>query len=86
MGAFPRICPTIAVVAAQGPCGGLRSGKGQGVTAASRVTTSMSKIIKGENLRKPHTVRYRGDGRQRERSFATAREARDFQIKMVKRR
>jgi integrase len=41
----------------------------------------MSVIIKGKNLRKPHTVRYWVDGKQRERSFATAREARDFQIK-----
>jgi hypothetical protein len=35
----------------------------------------MSVIIKGKNPRKPHTVRYWADGRQRERSFATAREA-----------
>lgn len=41
----------------------------------------MSVIIKGKNLRKPHTVRYWVDGKQRERSFATAREARDFKIK-----
>lgn len=41
----------------------------------------MSVIIKGKNPRKPHTVRHWVDGRQRERSFATAREARDFQIK-----
>jgi integrase len=41
----------------------------------------VSVIIKGKNPRKPHTVRYWVDGKQRERSFATAREARDFQIK-----
>jgi integrase len=41
----------------------------------------MSVIIKGKNPRKPHTVRYWVDGRQRERSFATAREAQDFRIK-----
>jgi integrase len=41
----------------------------------------MSVIVKGKNARKPHTVRYWVDGKQRERSFATAREARDFQIK-----
>lgn len=41
----------------------------------------MSVIIKGKNPRKPHTVRYWVDGRQRERSFATAREAQDFKIK-----
>lgn len=41
----------------------------------------MSVIVKGKNPRKPHTVRFWVDGRQRERSFATAKEARDFQIK-----
>jgi hypothetical protein len=41
----------------------------------------MSVIIKGKNPRKPHTVRYWVDGRQQERSFATAREAQDFKIK-----
>lgn len=41
----------------------------------------MSVIIKGKNPRKPHTVRYWVDGRQRERSFATVKEARDFKIK-----
>jgi hypothetical protein len=41
----------------------------------------MSVIIKGKNPRKSHTVRYWVDGRQRERSFATAREALDFKIK-----
>jgi len=41
----------------------------------------MSVIIKGKNPRKPHTVRYWHEGRQRERSFATAKEAKDFKIK-----
>ena len=41
----------------------------------------MSVVIRGKNPRKPHTVRYWVDGRQRERSFATAREAQDFKIK-----
>jgi len=41
----------------------------------------MSVIVKGKNPRKPHTVRYWVDGKQRERSFATAREAKDFKIK-----
>lgn len=41
----------------------------------------MSVIIKGKNPRKPHTVRYWADGRQRERSFATRGEARDFKVK-----
>lgn len=38
----------------------------------------MSVIIKGKNPRKPHTVRYWQDGRQRERSFATMAEAKAF--------
>lgn len=42
----------------------------------------MSVILRGKNPRKPHTVRYWADGRQREKSFATAREARDFRIKV----
>jgi hypothetical protein len=33
---------------------------------------SVSVIVKGKNPRKPHTVRFWVDGRQRERSFATA--------------
>ena len=41
----------------------------------------MSVIVKGKNPRKPHTVRYWVDGKQRERSFTTAREAKDFKIK-----
>lgn len=41
----------------------------------------MSVIVKGKNPRKPHTVRYWVDGKQREKSFVTAREARDFKIK-----
>lgn len=40
-----------------------------------------SKILKGKNARKPYTLRYWDEGRQRERSFATLREARDFQAK-----
>ena len=35
----------------------------------------MSVIVKGKNPNKPHTVRFWVDGRQRERSFATAKEA-----------
>jgi integrase len=41
----------------------------------------MSKIIRGKNRRKPFTVRYWVSGRQLERSFVTAGEARDFKIK-----
>jgi len=41
----------------------------------------MATIIRGKNPLKPHTVRYQDQGRQRERSFATAKEARDFRIK-----
>lgn len=41
----------------------------------------MSVIVRGKNPRKPHTVRFWVDGKQRERSFATAREARDFKTK-----
>lgn len=41
----------------------------------------MATIVKGKNPRKPHTVRYQDNGRQRERSFTTAREARDFLVK-----
>ncbi|HEY3034768.1 MAG TPA: hypothetical protein VGJ54_08925, partial [Streptosporangiaceae bacterium] len=41
----------------------------------------MARIIKGKNARKPYTVRYQADGRVRERSFVTAREAREFKIK-----
>jgi integrase len=41
----------------------------------------MSVIVKGKNANKPHTVRYWADGRQREKSFATAKEAKDFKIK-----
>jgi integrase len=39
-------------------------------------------IIKGKNSRKPYTVRYWHDGRQRERSFATRREASDYSAKV----
>jgi integrase len=42
----------------------------------------MSVIISGKNPRKPHTVRYWVDGKQREKSFATAKEAKDFKIKV----
>jgi hypothetical protein len=42
----------------------------------------MSVIIRGKNPRKPHTVRYWVDGRQRERSFKTAGEAKDFKTKV----
>lgn len=42
----------------------------------------MSVIIKGKNPRKKHTVRYWIDGRKREKSFATASEARDYKIKV----
>lgn len=42
----------------------------------------MSGIVKGKNPRKPHTVRFWVDGRQRERSFATANEAKDYKIKV----
>lgn len=38
----------------------------------------MSVIVKGKNPRKPHTVRYWDNGRQRERSFATLAEAKAF--------
>jgi integrase len=41
----------------------------------------VSVIVKGKNPRKPHTVRFWVDGKQRERSFATAKEARDFKTK-----
>jgi integrase len=41
----------------------------------------MATIIKGKNPRKPYTVRYWTDGRQRERSFVTLKEARDFKAK-----
>jgi integrase len=41
----------------------------------------VSVIVKGKNPRKPYTVRYWADGRQRERSFVTRGEARDWKIK-----
>lgn len=41
----------------------------------------MSVIVKGKNLNKPYTVRFWVDGKQRERSFATRKEASDFKIK-----
>src|SRR5262249_20654362 len=42
---------------------------------------SSAKIIKGKDPRKPYTVRYWHEGRQRERSYATKREADDFKAK-----
>ncbi len=41
----------------------------------------MATIIKGKNPRKPYTVRYWVDSKQRERSFVTLTEARDFKAK-----
>jgi integrase len=41
----------------------------------------MATIIKNKNATKKYTVRYYHDGRQRERSFVTAREAGDFKAK-----
>lgn len=41
----------------------------------------MAKIIKGKNPRKPYTVRYWQQGRQRERSFKTWREADGFRVR-----
>src|SRR5260370_4443657 len=41
----------------------------------------MSVIIKGKNPNRPHTVRYWADGKQREKSFTTAGQARDYKIK-----
>ena len=41
----------------------------------------MATIIRGKNLRKPYTVRYRDQGKQRERSFRTWREANDFRVR-----
>jgi hypothetical protein len=38
-------------------------------------------LPKGKNTRKPYTLRYWHEGRQRERSFVTLREARDYQAK-----
>lgn len=42
----------------------------------------MATIVRGKNPRKRYTVRYRADGRQRERSFATLADARDFRAKV----
>lgn len=41
----------------------------------------MATIVKGKNPNKPYTVRYYHDGRQREKSFATRREANDWRVK-----
>jgi len=38
----------------------------------------MASIIKGKNPDRPYTVRYRADGKQREKSFRTQQEAKDF--------
>lgn len=47
----------------------------------------MATIIKGKNPRKPYTVRYRTfDGRQRERSFRTSKEANTFVADQTKAR
>ncbi len=43
---------------------------------------ALVKDARGQNTRKRYTVRFRLDGRQRERSFATLREARDFMAKV----
>lgn len=40
----------------------------------------MATIIKGKNADKPYTVRYRADGKQREKSFRTQQEAKDFRL------
>jgi integrase len=42
----------------------------------------MATIVKGKNPRKPHTVRYWINGRQRERSFERQVDARDFRTKV----
>lgn len=42
----------------------------------------MATIVKGKNAKKPYTVRYWVDGRQRELSFVTSREARDWKAKV----
>ena len=41
----------------------------------------MATIVRGKNKNKPYTVRYYYEGRQRERSFRRAKEARDFMAK-----
>lgn len=41
----------------------------------------MATIVKGKNKDKPYTVRYRHEGKQRERSFRTSKEANDFKAK-----
>jgi hypothetical protein len=58
----------------------VRPGRLRPLQRAESISPSVV-IIRGKNTRKPHTVRYWADGRQRERSFATAAEARDFKIK-----
>src|SRR3974377_704439 len=41
----------------------------------------MSVIVRGKNANRPYTVRFWADGKQRERSFRTRKEADDFKIK-----
>jgi integrase len=41
----------------------------------------MSVIVKGKNPNKPYTVRFWVDGKQKEKSFKTRKEASDFKIK-----
>ena len=41
----------------------------------------MATIVRGKNPNKPYTVRYYHDGRQRERSFATAKDAKNWLVK-----
>src|SRR5690348_2813309 len=41
----------------------------------------MSVIVRGKNSNRPYTVRYWIDGKQKEKSFFTKKEASDFQIK-----
>ena len=53
------------------------------VSAPSAIGGSvlMSTIIPGKNPNLPYTLRYYHDGRQREKTFRTKREAKDFQAK-----
>src|ERR1700744_2751500 len=53
-----------------------------GSTAPKSQVEVMATIIRGKNARKPHTVRYWLNGTQREKSFTTAREAREFKAKV----
>src|SRR5205809_315742 len=75
-GEFPRLT-----------CGYVDSGPGG--SGRNQVIRMASKILKGKtrkdgtlaNPSKPYTLRYWHQGRQRERSFVTLREARDYQAK-----